>query len=248
MSTRPAALLAVAGAAAVLASCGDKESTQAPAALTDAQASLMAGALDENRRAGGARFRVTSLDAPGGSTITLDGQVDWRRRSGHATVSARSGANGVTEVGWGPKVVVEQRPGLADEIARVRPGAVLVARPPDQQRRRLDQLIAVVGSLATRRRENPLLIRQEPGSAFLRSDTLRGRRVEVLRYGKRTTLWIDPSTRRLVRLESRGTGGTPVIIDILSSGPQEIPGPNPRLVVAASQLRPSYSSLAPASP
>lgn len=247
----PAALATAALTASVVVTggCGgDEQKGPKQRPLTDSQASLMAGVLDENRRAGGARFRATTVDEPGGSTVTLDGQVDWRRHTGHATVASSVGANGVTEVGWSRRAVIEDRPGLRDEVGRARRGAVVIARPPDQRRRRLDQVIAVVGGLAARRRDNPLLIAQKPGSAFLRTDTVNGTRALVLRYGRNTVMWIDPKTRRLVRLETSGSAGVPTIVDLLEVGPQDVPGPDPRKVVAASQLRPSYRSLAPTSP
>lgn len=251
MSTRVRAstgLVLLVGAAA-LGGCGNDEPARPQEKpLSEAQASLIAGSLDENRRAGGAEFQATTVDAPGGSTITLKGQTDWRKGTGHATVTSSSGPNGVTEVGWSPKVVIEYRPGLREQVARAQKGAVVIARAPDEKRRRLDQVIAVVGGLAAKRRDNPLLVAQKPGSAFLRSATIRGHRVEVLRYGRHTTLWIDPRTRRIVRLETVGPGRVPTVVDLFETGPQDVPGPNPAAVVPASKLRPSYAELAPTSP
>jgi hypothetical protein len=82
------------------------------------------------------------------------------------------------------------------------------------QRRRIDQVIAVVTGLAATRPENAVLIQQQAGSVFLRSDTLRGTEVEVVRYGERSIYWIDPVSGRMLRFEGNNSAGTlPVVVD-----------------------------------
>ena len=157
-----------------------------------------------------------------GETITLEGLIDWSAIRGRAFVQGYSDDRGpVSEIAWTADAVAELRPNAAEALA-VRgdlPDAFIL-RPVDITGNPLDRLIAVVTGLAIAQPDNAQLIIQNPGSGFLRRDTLRGIEVEVLRYSDRSILWIDPVSGRLLRFEGTNSlGGAPIIIDLLEIGP-----------------------------
>ena len=211
-------------------SCADPPEP-APGALTPLtppQAVRLAQALNQNHEAGGATFRVTAKDEVSGGTITLEGVVDWSRTQGRATVLGHTDERGpVVEVAWTADAVAELRPDLAAALlSRGESPDTFIVRPVDISRRPLDRLIAIVSGLATAQPDNAQLIIQNPGSGFVRSDTLRGVEVEVLRYGAQSIFWIDPTTGRLLRFEGTNSlGGAPIIVDVLELGrvPFELP-------------------------
>jgi hypothetical protein len=212
----------VAAFAVVLTACGGEEKvTERP--LTSDEASVLAEVLSRNYEAQGASFSLAAQANSAGGTITLEGDVDWRNHQGGARVSGGTSPHPVTEVWWSKNVVAERRPSLDSEVARLLPeaGSPLLARSPDIPRRRLDQLIAIVTGLASQTPENSQLILQTEGSAFIRSDELRGKQVLIFRYGQRTLYWLDEETKSLMRFE--GTDSTsrfPVIIDFFDLGPK----------------------------
>ena len=174
---------------------------------------------------------------PQGGTITLVGDVDYRRHQGHAQVFSQGGRDKVEEVVWDSDTALEYRPGMLGAVRKAKPGAVLIARQPDRQRRRLDQIIEIVTALAAPRRENPQLIRQRRQARFIRDDVLRGTPVQVLRYGPLTTVWVDPRTGRMLRFESSNQDKTaPIVVDLASTTAKSIQSPPAGAVVAASEL------------
>jgi hypothetical protein len=193
--------------------------------LTPQQAMLLAEVLHRNHEAGGARFALTAFDDATGATITLEGAIDWTQLQGRASVRGYRDASGaVTEVAWVSDAVAEQRPDLlALLLEQGEPPGTFVLRSPDPQRGGLDRLLAIVTALATRQPDNAQLVLQNPGAGLLRTDTLRGVDVEVLRYSERSVSWIDPRTGQLLRFEATDArGGNPVIVDILEVGPQQV--------------------------
>jgi hypothetical protein len=181
----------------------------------------MAQTLHQNHEGGGATFRISALDETTGATITLDGVVDWTRIQGRANVSGYSDEQGpVTEIAWTSDAVAELRPELAVALAaRGDAPDAFVLRPVDVSGQPLDRLIGLVSGLAIAQPDNAQLIIQNTGSGFVRTDTLRGVEVEVLRYSAQSLFWIDRTSGQLLRFEGTNSrGGAPVIIDIFEVG------------------------------
>ncbi|CAB4648620.1 unannotated protein [freshwater metagenome] len=211
----------------MLTACGGAEKA-AERPLTSDEASVLAEVLSRNYEAQGASFSLAAQASSTGGTITLEGDVDWINHQGGARVVGGASPHPVSQVWWSKNVVAERRPTLDSEVARVLPGdgSPLLARSPDTSSRRLDQLIAIVMGLASQTPENAQLILQTEGSAFVRSDELRGKPVLVLRYGQRTLYWLDEETKNLMRFE--GTDSTtrfPVVIDFFVLGPKALQVP-----------------------
>ncbi len=237
----------------VIAGCGgDSASTPTSTPerkLTRQEASLLAGALHSNYRTRGARFQAAALAGPGGGTITMVGEVDWKLHQGQAKVISDAGRDRVTEVAWDPSVTLEYRPGMVKAIQRVSPKAVLIARPPDRDQRRLDQIIGVITALATTKRENTQLIMQRRQARFVREDTLRGTKVVLLRYGPRTVVWVNPETGQMLRFESSNKDRTaPIIVDIEPAPTVRIQPPRPEFVVSTREIAGLYGRRAQTSP
>ena len=248
MKPRVVARTAIATLLLVTSACGGNKTTEKK--ITPDQIQLLATAFFNNYQARGAEFQVTSLDRPGGNTITLTGQVDFASHLGGATVVGGSGNYPVTEVFWTEGRVVERRPALDEAIAArgIKQGSYLM-RSADLQHRRLDMLISIVTKLAMKTPENAQLIRQKEGTAYLRDDILRGTKVQVLRYGNNVILWIDPETGNLLRFEGRNSAGTlPVIVDILELKKFDLPGPSVQQIVDVSTRVDEFNSYAPESP
>lgn len=241
------ALSLVASITVALTACsgdgGSGDSGERP--LTSREATLLADVLVGNYRAGGAAFEVRTLDRPGGAQLELAGQVDWADHEGAARVALAAG-NAPTAVGWTLTEVMEQWPTLEPVLIGMgaSPGAVVVR--PTETGRRLDQVIAIVMGLASERPENAVLIAQEPGSAFLRNDTLRGTPVAVLRYGTRNVYWLDAESGDLLRFEATNEqGNLPTLVDLLERGDQSVELPAAAARVPANAVAEAYAALAP---
>jgi hypothetical protein len=198
---------------------------QGEVALTPPQASRLAEVLYRNHELGGARFELIARDEVSGATITLSGVIDWSRLTGRAAVGGYRDADGeVTELAWTADAVAERRPSQLAVLAERGEGPdTFFLRPADPRERALDRLIAIVTGLATTQPDNAQLVLQNPGAAFLRTDTLRGSEVEVLRYSARTIHWVDPASGLLLRFEgSDAEGRAPVVVDLLAHGPQVV--------------------------
>ncbi len=195
-----------------LAACGGGDKPGARP-MTQEEVSRLAETMFLNHREGRATFEAATLTEPGGSRLRLAGTVDWSARSGAARVVV-DGTGTLEAVAWGSDTVAERRPVHDGLLAGLGfPQGAWISRPVDQ-RRRIDQVIAVVTGLAVARPENAVLIQQVAGSAFLRIDTLRGKEVEVVRYGERSIYWIDPASGRMLRFEGNNSAGTlPVVVD-----------------------------------
>jgi len=203
----------------------------------------MADVLYRNYESGGGVFVVSTLTRPGGGQLTVSGEVDWTAHTGWADVTTTEENATLVGVMWDETHVLERRPALDALIQGLgHPGATLISRAPDKERR-LDQVIAIVTGLAAEVRDNAQLIMQTEGSAFVRTDTLRGRPVDVLRYGTRNLYWIDAETGDMLRLEATSKDGSiPTVVDILQRGEVDVPEPDTG-VVEASAIDELYSSL-----
>jgi hypothetical protein len=221
-----------------------KESKSTERALTSDEAALLAEIPFRNFEIGGADFTANAAFMDFGDSITMTGSIDWVNHLGHAAVAASGQEAGIDEVLWSSNVVLESRPALSEMLVAIDlPSIRFVSRPPDSGSRLLDRVIGILVSLASTERENALLIQQKEGSAFLRSDVLRDRKVFVLRYGKSLRYWVDQSTSELLRFEGDSTSGTaPIVIDFMSFGKRSIPQPAQDSVVDVSAISELYDA------
>jgi hypothetical protein len=237
-------------ASTVAVGCGGAEEIAAPSTpvpLSDDQAARLAQAGFMNFQAGGAQFEANSAFLVGQppETLRLVGEVDWVQRSGRAVVSGTGPDASLTEVYWQSDVVMERRPAVDAIIAgRGGPSQAWIARPPEPGTRQLDRLIAIITALSLTQPDNALLLQQTEGSAFIRSDTLRGEPVEVLRYGIRNLHWLAVSDGRLMRFEGNAASGTaPTIVDLLSREPVRVQSPPRESVVRVDEVSEMYAAL-----
>lgn len=220
-------LLVVLGLIVAVGCSGDEDSLPRPLGVDEA--SRLAGTMHLNHLDGTARFDVHTVDGPGGSALRLTGTIDWTNSAGVAAVSSAAAGSTLVAVAWKGNAVLERRPAhdvLLEGLGVSSPP--WLARPIDPGRR-IDQVISVVAGLATTQPENAILLQQKEGTAFLRSDTLRDTKVDVMRYGSRSIFWVDNTTGRLVRFEGNtDSGSQPVIVDFFPAG-----GSSPALPSAA---------------
>lgn len=209
--------------------------------LTTEQAQRLAESLHRNYEAGGAAFTL-SARLPDGSSLVLEGEIDFVGHIGQAVVQATGAEAAVTEVVWSDAAVLERRPELNERLAESGRGLfAFVARAPDPDGRDLDALLGVITGLASERADNALLVQQQAGSAWLRADELRGSEADVMRYGDRTIYWLDASTGALLRFEGdTELGNRPFVIDLTNPGPRSIVGPAAAAVVDIDDVRDLY--------
>jgi len=224
---RIVALLLLGALGGAVTACGGSGGGQdsGPTPLTPQQANRLSQVLYRNHEAGGAVFSLTARDDLSGATITLEGVIDWERLQGRALVVGFADSHGpVTEVAWTSEAVAERRPDRLDVLAaRGELPDTFFLRPAAPAAGGLDRLLAIVTALATTQPDNAQLVLQNPGAAFLRRDSLRGTEVEVLRYSDRSVHWVDPVSGVLLRLEATDSfGGSPVVVDLLALGPQQV--------------------------
>jgi hypothetical protein len=220
--------------------CGGSSGEDGPRRFNDDDATLLANALFSNYESGGGTFRIVVQVAPGAS-IAMEGVVDWKNHRGHATVVGQGKEEGVQEVYWSETSVLERRDAVNAVLAQTgRDGITFVARPVDTSRY-LDEVIASVAGVASQQRDNPQLLQQSEESEYLREDVLRDVPVTVLRYDKLTTYWLAADDGRMLRLEGNNTPGTrPLVLDILTQGPQTIDGPAVDAVIGVEEIQDIY--------
>lgn len=225
-----------------VAGCGTDDPPVTERPLTDAEASMLANALFDNHERGGAEFRL-AIQVGDGASINLQGRIDWRAHVGYAQVSARGVETGVREVYWSDDAVLEARDDLAPLLAQAGLAAnPWIARDPDPVGRQLDQALALVTGLASEQRSNPQLVAQEPGSAFLRTDTVRDTDVVVLRYGELTTYWLADDGRMLRFESDNSTRTRPAVFDVLSFEEVAIEGPPVSQVTDVAEIADVYAA------
>ena len=241
---RTRARLVIAISIVVLSACSG-ESAPRERPLTGDEASTMAGVQFSNMRAGGATFEVVASSTVTGETLSMSGVVDWARHAGRATVTAGGSEAAVTEIAWAGAQVLERR----SDVAALLPGLgfapdAWILRPIDTRSRSIDRVAAILTKLSSEDQENAILIQQTEGSAWMRTDVLRGAPVDVLRFGKQTLYWLDSTSKELLRFEGNNASFTaPVIIDFLERGPREVPLPGVAEVVEVSKIRDLYDAL-----
>jgi hypothetical protein len=236
-------LLAAASAVVVAVALSGCGGDPLPRVITDDEADRLSEVFFNNYDNGGARFTLNVL-LPDGSTVTMDGEVDFAGDAGLATVMADGVDSPVTEFGWGTDVVVERIPALTELTASTATGRVdYVSRLADPENATLDSLAAVVAALGAEVRENPLLLQQN-GVQLERLDTLRDKDVEVYLYGERTRVWVEAGTATLMRFEGNNDSGTrPIIVDLYEPGPRQIALPEGAVVVDMGEVQELYDAL-----
>ena len=229
-----------------LVSCGnDDEGSPEPRPLTVEEATRLAEVQFDNYDTGGARFEVATTFTATNDTLYMSGVVDWKNHEGRAEVRATGAEAGITEVWWNENVVLERRPSLDPVLAGLGYESVrYLARPPATSTRQIDRAIAIVMALASEERQNPVLIQQEEGSAFVREDALRESDVEVLRYGQRNQYWLNLVDATLMRFDGNSASGSaPIVVDLLQRGTQEIPRPQNAEVLSIDAVPEIYESI-----
>lgn len=229
----------------LLVACSDSTTVTTERPLTNDEATLLADALYLNWQEQGATFVANAAWTSAGRTVTMQGEVDWAGIRGHALVRSTGADEGLAEVWWTSDVVVERWPGLDGILTSLGfAGARFVARPPDPEGRLVDHVIAILAGLASQQRENPILIQQTTGSAFIRDDELRGSPVQVLRYGGRSLFWLSTEDAHMDRFDGNASSGTaPTVIDILTNGPQSITLPPVDQTVPSTAIDELYRQL-----
>jgi len=233
----------------VVSSCGSTTSeTERPVNIDEA--SILADVLWRNHEAGGAHFRLVAKSGTAEGDIAIEGDIDWVKHLGYGRVAGGSQPHPVNEVWWDAHSVAEWRPSLENEVRKLIPTAMnpVLLRDPEQETRRLDQLLAIIVGLSASIPENAQLIFQKADTSFLRTDVLRNRPVLVFRYGKKTIYWIDEKEKTLLRFEGNtSTGKYPIIIDFQDFGTKVLSFPRAASVVKVSEHK-ELSALIPNSP
>ena len=233
---------------AVIAACtnGDSTPNSDPTPLTNDQATRLAQAGYQNLLAAGAEFEANSafLGVQPTETVRLIGVIDWENHIGRAVVSGTGPTTGLTEVYWDETTVLERWPGMDGLVSSLGgPDQPWVARSPEPATRQIDRLLALVVGLAIEQPENAILLQQTEGSAFMRTDTLRDRDVEVLRYGMRNLYWLAVDDGSMLRFEGNSASGSaPTVIDFLRLGPVDVPRPAAADVVPVSAIPEIYAA------
>ena len=249
MTTRRSRIGILAVAALALVACGGDDKGASPRPLTDHEASLLANALFDNYEAGGASFQLAIQFAPG-TTINLQGQIDWTAHRGTRWSSARARRRASrrcsgTTAAWssGATGSAPCSPRLADQASASSAGPSTLKAATSTRRWHSSPDSRV------EQHDNPLLIKQTEGSGFLRADELQGVPADVLRYGPLTTYWLASDDGRMLRFEGNNTPGTrPVVIELLSFGSQAIEPPPSDQIVDASEIQELYDGVVSAPP
>lgn len=228
-----------------MAACGADDAVERT--VTADEAARLSDTLFANFNLGGAEFELSARMSDG-AEVRMSGTIDWREHSGRATVDVTGTPDSlVTEVIWGGDVVVERIPRLTDLLAsRGRPQAVWFARPPEPEQRHIDSMIEILTALASEQRENAVLIEQEPGTAWLRSDTTSGDElpVDVFSYGGINRYWLSEADVLMLRFEGNNASGTrPVLVDLREHGRKQILVPVDEQVIPVDEVVSSYVEL-----
>lgn len=233
--------IAVLFATAVLttASCADSGS-QGPSTsqLTIDQATRLSQVLVDNYDREGATFEARLADG----TLTLIGEIDWQGHFGHALVTASGSERGVTEVYWSLDVVLEQRPELTGQVVGDLTVPAWIARTPNPATRQLDNMLGVLTALAGTTADNPLLVQQADGAYFVKTGDVRGVAAEALSYSDATIYWLAADDGRLLRLNGGEGTARPFTVDVMTFGPQSVPGPPTDEVVDVALIQQLYDA------
>jgi hypothetical protein len=208
--------------------------------ITLAQAERLASVLYKNYEAGGARFIAVS-GLSGEKTSKISGNIDYQKGLAEADLDFYGKIPKTpTKIIWTKSEVVEELPGLKEEMtSRGRPEVLFLSRPLTKTSPQDIVLSLLLGTGSTQR-ENPALIQQgtEHGEAkFLRNELLLGKKMEIIKFGERTTYWIGEEDGILYRLEAKLAISSDVTtIDFLEHAPVIIEPPKASQVVKSSEI------------
>lgn len=230
----------------VMAACGGgSDKADGPAPLSQVQAERLSQAGYSNYLSKGATFEANSAFIGPGVTqsLTLSGEINWESHAGRAIVTGDGPEAGMTEVYWEKTLIFERRPAMDAIVAGLGgPRTPWIVRQPDPLTRQLDRLVGLIVGLASEQPDNALLVQQKEGSEFMRSDTLRKRAVDVLRYGNRNIYWLDAADGSMLRFEGNSSGGNaPVVIDIVERKAVDPEPPPAADVVPVDRVAEAYS-------
>jgi hypothetical protein len=225
-------------------------STPAGTKLTQDQAVALSQALVKNFQKGGAEFTAT---VPFGvATFTIEGQMDWTKHLGAATLTTtyKDGvrATQTEQIYWSDRVVVVPLEGLTEEMTKLgRPEVKYVARPLDSRGSTLDRVLVYIDTLASNRAENPVLLRQKDGVAFLGAEDVAGTATNRFSTGANAQFWLTskaPGSGVMVR-SSAQFKGLPGRFELLlrNHGPKTLTFPAEAEVVSIDQIPDLYNEL-----
>ena len=199
---------------ALVAGCGgdDEPDARAPGStITTAEAKVLADVLYEDFRSGGADFTLTAPYAES-ATITLTGQVDFKRGVGsaHAVTDLTNGQADETRTLFftGDQIWFGDVPGLADALtAAGLPAATYVKRPISTTTATgtaslIDVLVQLVPRLSARSADDPRSFR-ENGWTWTGSNSINGRLTSVFSNGRGTSIAVDADDQQLVQYATK---------------------------------------------
>jgi hypothetical protein len=222
------------GMALAAAACGgsDAPSKSEPKPLTMRQAELLAGAQFLNYKNDGAEFEMDFGVKGTASHFTMTGQMNWDDLVGYGTITPDEGEP--FEVWWREDIVIQSDPRLAALLQAADQQPVYVAHKPNPQANPVDKACAILLHLGSKQRDNPLLVKQTEGSAYLGDATVRGTATQILRYGAINRFWIDPNTGLMLRFAGNSKAGkAPETVELLTHEPQTMYAPQGRIVTQA---------------
>jgi len=160
------------GVALAASACGSSESPPKPEPkpLTMRQAELLAGAQFLNYRNDGTEFEMDFGVKGTPSHFTMTGQMNWDDLVGYGTITPDEGEP--FEVWWREDIVIQSDPQLAALLQAADQQPVYVAHKPNPQANPVDKACAIMLHLGSKQRDNPLLVRQAKGSAYLGDATI----------------------------------------------------------------------------
>ena len=222
------------GTTLAAAACGgsDAPSKSEPKPLTMRQAELLAGAQFLNYKNDGAEFEMDFGVKGTASHFTMTGQMNWDDLVGYGTITPDEGEP--FEVWWREDIVIQSDPRLAALLQAADQQPVYVAHKPNPQANPVDKACAILLHLGSKQRDNPLLVKQTEGSAYLGDATVRGTATQILRYGAINRFWIDPNTGLMLRFAGNSKAGkAPETVELLTHEPQTMYAPQGRIVTQA---------------
>lgn len=222
------------GVALAASACGgsDAPSKPEPKPLTMRQAELLAGAQFLNYKHDGSEFEMDFGVKGTPSHFTMEGQMNWDDLVGYGTITPDEGEP--FEVWWREDIVIQSDPQLAALLQAADQQPVYVAHRPNPQANPVDKACAIMLHLGSKQRDNPLLIKQTEGSAYLGDATVRGTATQILRYGAINRFWIDPKTGLMLRFAGNSKAGkAPETVELLTHEPQTMYAPQGRIVTQA---------------
>ena len=229
---RSLSLLLLVGA--VLAACGGPSGSSAPKPkpLNADQAQLLASAQYENYHHKGATFTMDFGVKGTSSHFTMKGQMNWDDLVGYGVITPEKGEP--IDVWWRKDIIVESAPALAAVLQAADQQPVFIGHPPNPEGNPVDKACAILLHLGSKQRDNPLLIKQTEGSAYLGDATVRGTATQILRYGAINRFWIDPKTGLMLRFAGNSKAGkAPETVELLTHEPQTMYAPKGRIVTQA---------------